>query len=85
MQFGAMWKGLACSAACAAGPLIVALTVRTLCAGQDGRVGIPMLAASTGAAIVVWFVGVSLFNHPLSNEALYRRSLRLVGIAPGMR
>lgn len=85
VQFGPLFKGLARSAACTALPLAVAATVRALCGGEDGRVGIAALAASAAAAILVWFVAVSLFKHPLSSEALYRRSLRLVGIAPGTR
>lgn len=83
VQFRRMSAGLARSAACAAAPLIVALTVRIVFAGSDGRVGIPLLAVSSVIAILVWVVGVSLFDHPLRNEALYRRSLRVVGIGRG--
>lgn len=79
-QLRTMGAGLARSAACAALPLACALGFRLLGAGEDGRVGAPLLAASLSCAGLLWFMGVSLFKHPLRAEMLYQRSLRLLGL-----
>lgn len=83
-QWQPMIEGLARSAACAIGPLAAAMVLRTLFAGPDGRIGLPLLAVSLGAAVILWFLGVSLFNHPLRTEVMYARALRIVGLrTPG--
>ncbi|MFY7863793.1 oligosaccharide flippase family protein [Roseateles sp.] len=81
IQFRSMGKGLVQSAACTLGPLLIALTFSTVYRDEGGRIGPALLAASLASAGLLWFVGISLFKHPLSGEVLYRRSLRLIGLA----
>lgn len=74
-----MCAGLMRSAACALGPLAVALILRAQFAGPDGRIGLPLLTGSLGTAVVLWLIGIRLFNHPLRTEVLYARVIRLFG------
>jgi lipopolysaccharide exporter len=78
-QFRTTVLGLMRSAACTAGPLLVALAFRHLFAGPTDRIGFVMLAVSLGTAAVLWAAGISLLNHPLRDEALYLRAIRFIG------
>ena len=74
-----MCTGLMRSSACALGPLAVALTLQVLFSASDGRIGLLLLAVSIGTAVVLWFTGITLFNHPLRTELLYSRVIGMVG------